>query len=418
MQLKKWIIPIILFLLPFQTRYVAARFGLSSNGSEFGTMSLYAVELLMLLTFIIRGGVKVRSDYRTFIWLTLGILAIAALSLVLSIDPAVSASQLMHLGFAMMLFLLLLDERTDIRLSLGAFCVGLIIPSVFGIIQVLMGGFPPSSMLGIATRSASMLGDSVFFFGDHRILRAYGTFPHPNIFGGYLAIGMIAATWLQRKKFRNLVTEKMGTWLPLFFAGALLLTGSRSAMFGLILAAIVSFVVLKLKSMNLARTLVVPVAFLFIGGVLALSFGTNLGSLRIGSEAESYAISERAQQYADYPEVIGQHWLIGSGLGSYSLAYEQARPTYEWWQYQPIHNTILLIIAEIGLIGALIVLSWSSVIDKLNFARFPNKDAVAAFAMGNVVLVILFFDHYLWSLWPGLALIAIVMAMTVRMGEE
>jgi hypothetical protein len=106
----------------------------------------------------------------------------------------------------------------------------------------------------------------------------------------------------------------------------------------------------------------------------------------------------------------GVDWLVGHGLSSSVLG--------STFSTQPIHNLPLLIIFELGFIGAIIIVTWSSTIDKLNFSRFPHPGALLAFGMGNVVLVILFFDHYLWTLWPGLALIAFVMALTVRLGED
>jgi hypothetical protein len=57
-------------------------------------------------------------------------------------------------------------------------------------------------------------------------------------------------------------------------------------------------------------------------------------------------------------------------------------------------------------------------IDILNFSRFPNVDAIAAFAMGNVLLLIAFFDHYLWSSWSGLTLAVFVLALTIRLGQN
>ncbi len=109
--------------------------------------------------------------------------------------------------------------------------------------------------------------------------------------------------------------------------------------------------------------------------------------------------------------------LFGHGVGDYVFTLANDFPGRSVFDYQPIHSVPLLILEEVGLFGALAAIYWASCIDKMNFARFPNRDAVAAFAMGNVILVILFFDHYLWSSWAGLAMLAFIMALTVRMGE-
>ena len=201
---------------------------------------------------------------------------------------------------------------------------------------------------------------------------------------------------------------------------ALVLTGSRSAILGLLLGIGLAGLVQRMKNTTKARMAVIPMAILVIGGaLLATIFTPNIvASIRGGGVTEDASLMERMIQYANYPRVVADNLVIGSGVGTYVIEAAEVEPGLDVWAYQPIHNVPLLIVGEIGIFGALIVFAWSSSIDRINFARFPNRDALVAFAMGNVVLVILFFDHYIWSSWPGLALIAFVMALTVRMGEE
>lgn len=411
-------LPIFFFLLPWQTRWIFATETIHGTVVEYGLLSLYAVQIFLLLAVIFSG----RPSYdkhsalpRKFVLVLLGIVGITTIT---SIHPPVSLTQFMHLLFAMLLFSALLDQRVSMRRVMIGFLLGLVLPAMLGVVQFFTGESHASTLLGLAERDALRAGEAVIQTGEGvRWLRAYGSFPHPNIFGGYLAVGLATVFGLWGH-----VRSAGDKWLlligALIFSSALLLTFSRSAWLGLTLAVIVGAMVLLIKNVKAARAAVIPVALLFIAGAYVLSFGMGLG-IRPASDAafEQRSVDERIAQYEDYATVVDGKWLLGHSIGAYPFAYAEGFPQKEWWAYQPIHNVFLLVIAEIGLIGAIAVLAWSSSIDKINFSRFPNRDAVTAFMMGNIVLVILFFDHYLWSSWAGLALVAYVMAMTVRLGE-
>lgn len=408
----------ILFLLPWQTKLILSYEWLNSGLTQFGILSLFAVEVLLVLAIFLsrpQRFSKATAVPRALAFVILGVISIAATA---SIHPFVSVVQIGHLLFAMLLFFALLDERIPPFKMVTAFTLGLVVPVFFGIWQVVFGTFPASSLLGIATRNVNEAGDSVIQSASGvRHLRAYGTFSHPNIFGGYLAVALAGLFALPA--YAKTAWQRRGVWLLIaLMAIGLALTFSRSAWLGLILAIIVGSMAYFMKNTKLARILVVPVALVFIAS--SVLGGVFLGvDVRPGSDAafEARSANERVAQYEDFPEVVSSHVFFGSGIGTYVYAVEQAFPDRSAWDYQPIHNVFLLVIAESGLLGALAVFMWSSSIDRINFARFPNRDAVAAFMMGNVILVILFFDHYLWSSWAGLALVAYVMALTVRMGE-
>lgn len=419
--LKTWLLMLVFVLLPWQTRWIFGQATILGEATPFGVLSVHAVEVLVLVTALVtllrkQDRPEIPRAYRLPIGLTFGIFAMSALTLTWTEHIDVSLNQLFHVGSAMVLFLLMIDRNVPVRPLLASFALGLVAPLWLGIAQVVFDASPAFTLFGLAERNVEHLGDAVTIAQDgSRQLRAYGSFPHPNIFGGYIAVGLlavIAVLWDRAKKDLFLAVG--------LFAAGLALTASRSAALGLMLGMFLSGLVLRMKDTAKARIAVIPIAIFVIAGALFGTFAVPdlAASLRGGGATEERSIDERAVQYAAFPTVIGGGYLLsGHGLGTYPFVMADILPTSEVWDYQPIHNVPLLIIGEIGLLGALVVIAWSSSIDRINFARFPQRDAVMAFAMGNVVLVILFFDHYLWSQWSGLALLAFVMAMTVRMGE-
>ena len=89
-----------------------------------------------------------------------------------------------------------------------------------------------------------------------------------------------------------------------------------------------------------------------------------------------------------------EHPLFGVGLQGFTTQVERYAPTKEVVRFvQPVHNTILLVLTETGLLGILAVLT------ALTLAT-PNtrKNLLYAAALTNPIL---FLDHYVYTLQTG-----------------
>lgn len=427
------VINCFIFLLPWQTRFFFATLSDSSGqASPFSEVSLYLTQVLLVaglaLAYYRFGRPKFSSSSQKIIALAALIIIWSAASIAWSSNYSVTIGHTFTLFCALLFFFALLDSRVSSVKAIGAFVLGLFAPSVLGIFQFLTGGSFSATILGLAERSALHPGDSVITFNGLRLLRTYGSFSHPNIFGGFLAAALIAL-WRIPTMFSHLkINRRFGAVdiriiLIVIYSLTLLLTFSRSAWLGLALGVIAALYVTWDKNTARARLLVIPLSGVIITAAITLSFlaPSFVSSLRGGGANEARSISERQTQYVEWWSIFSERSIVGTGLGNYVPALitsqQSVNPRASIWSAQPVHNVIALILAELGIIGAVLVLLWSSTIDRLNFSRFPNPDALTAFALGNLVLAILFFDHYLWSSWSGLTLIALVMALTVRMGE-
>ncbi len=425
---KHWltlVLSLFVIIFPWQTRYI---FGVATIGnapSQFGVMSLYVSEVLLTAALVIGtalfGQLRTQKKYQPFILFVLGLTAFIFLSSTWSVSPHLSLMTGFHCLIALLFFTALLDERANPRYIGLAFALGLLPPVFIGIAQVFTGSSIASTVLGLASRNAETLGDAVIMVHGERVLRAYGSFPHPNVFGGYLAIGIIAsiASWkafLTQAKSRRAIHAAFAVLTTLLALG-LLLTASRSAVFGLFVGLLLGLIVYRVKNVRLARKIVLPLCFVLIALVLAV---TNLApslvqKVRGGGALEQKSLEERADQYGEFPVVVhGADWLIGNGAGAYVYALAGEEPGQDVWVYQPIHNVPLLLIGEIGLIGLLMVLFILSRLLIVNFSRLSAIDAIAAFSMSSALITISFFDHYLWSSFAGLALVALVFALLVR----
>ncbi len=127
---------------------------------------------------------------------------------------------------------------------------------------------------------------------------------------------------------------------------------------------------------------------------------------RLGGEGrlERQSVEERRSQLAEAGTLLREHPVAGVGPGQMPavLAARDAIAR-SGWEYQPVHNVMLLVAVELGAVGLLLwlVIVWSALFS----ARRQHHDAESyrgAFtAMFVGLLVMGMFDHYLWSLWIG-----------------
>ena len=179
----------LLFLLPWQTRWIFSEQHLQGEVWEYGKLSLYGVELLMGILFLLRAK-KIRWSPTLLVPIVITGSTLF-LSLFFSEHKFISLVTIGHIVFIVGFVLCLLCKDLSLSAMLKAFFVGLIIPCFLGWFQVLTGSSPVFSWLGLAGQNTATLGTSVVEISSERLLRAYGSFPHPNIFGGYLVLTII-----------------------------------------------------------------------------------------------------------------------------------------------------------------------------------------------------------------------------------
>lgn len=395
--LKTWVTPLAIFLLPWQTKLILLPASIEGQPSPYGEFSLYAVCALILIAAFVQ--VKEILRLPKSVTVSGGVLVV---SLGLSAAFGTFASGwFVSFGFAVLLLLAVASYKGDAARMRHAFAAGLILPLLIGIIQVFTGGSPASSALGMAARSAEALGDSVSLLNGERVLRAYGSLSHPNIFGGYLAVALIllapCKVWWQR----------LGAGVA---ALGLLLTVSQGAWVG---TALGLGILIAIKRSKVQQILKKHGSKLSLAAIIAAT--ALLATLFLNTNFMSESMADRAAQYKAYTNLIHAP-VIGLGPAQFARYWSEVQPGLDWWKYQPIHNVPLLIFAEIGVIGLLVLLWFLYEIDQLNYARLKKQEAQIALAAGTALAAIAFFDHYLWTLWPGLALAAFVLGLTVKSG--
>lgn len=395
--MKTKLLAAIAFLLPWQTRYIFGGGEIDGAVSEFLTMSVYAVELALLVGIVVYARRWRCREHRELIIAAGAVLAAIVVSAFASDASSIAWHAAMHIAFAIMFFIALLDDDVKLRPIAMSFAAGLVIPILLGIFQIVTGGSGSSTFLGLASRDAETLGDAIVMIGGERVLRAYGSFPHPNIFGGYLALAIVGVAMLQFRWRRAVLG---------LLALGLVATGSRSAMIGVVLAAVA---VVALRKWGSRAAVIVTTCALLVGMASVVFAPRLIAAIRGGGAAEMRSVIERAEQYAVYPDVLrSENLLLGMGPGTYVQELAATEPGKSVWAYQPIHNAFLLMFAEVGILGSAAIVMFFVVVWRSVSAR---PEAIAPIV---VVISIACFDHYPWSMWPGLVLVALALGMSVK----
>ena len=404
---KTLFLALVAFVLPWQTRYLFGGVLVGDVVSQFTMFSLYATECLLLVGAVALLRTWRWTNYRSVVFAVFGFVAIVLLSAVCSRFGFLAIHAVTHIAFAALFLVLLLDDDVRVRPVVMAFVGGLIAPAFLGAYQILAGESGSSTLFGLAARDAEQLGDAVVVIDGERVLRAYGSFPHPNIFGGYFALAVAMSVVV----FSGRVRWALGG----FTVVALLMTASRAALLAAVLAFMM-FVGLSYARERawMRRMTVVSVLLVLVASLASVFVAPGaLASLRGGGATEERSVIERVEQYAIYPEVIrGANLFVGLGPGTYVSNFALVEPGKSVWVYQPIHNALLLMIAEIGVLGALAVAAVGKKVRDVTRGSVVLPSFVAALA----ALVI--FDHYLWSMWPGLVLFAFALGVGIRATEQ
>ena len=244
-------------------------------------------------------------------------------------------------------------------------------------------------LLGESKVVSGMIGSSFLELSDVLYLRGYGTFPHPNVFGGWLVFNVLFGWFLfdkyKKRKFLPII---------LMFISSLVLILTFSRISFLVCAIIwFSFIVKnflkckRVKNFGFVSLVSERVVNLFTGGDASLND-------RVGLMKSSF-------------NIIKEHVLTGVGLGEFVSHMEDGVPRNSNGVLilQPVHNIFLLLISEIGLIGF-------GLFSTLLYFFVKNRKWSLRIIISLVsVFIISMFDHYLISLPQGLGVLFLILIL-------
>lgn len=431
-KLFPWVWRLAILTLPWQTRWFQEGPRIAGYPWEEGRISIYGSELLMVVTVLFSLGLwysekksEQSKEARSSGWIHL---FFAGLFLVFSVltTSSLRATAEWWLEVSILLaFFWVLVQRVSVRDFSFWFILSLVPQAILGLVQSIDQRVVGSSLLGMAAQDPLTRGVAVIETGGIRWLRAYGGFPHPNIFGGWLAMGIVVS-YLMLKQQRVLQKERVFYYILLvLFSIPLILTYSRSAWLGLaaFLGASTVFLIFSKTETQKKRS-----AFVLVIIVVSCVSGVFLrphqffARGRTEARLEQKSLSERAQGVQNGVRILKEQPFTGAGLGANLLVTSELDLKQGIPPSIPIspHFVPLLALAELGLVGVLILLGimciWFRSRMKVSSPTKLFHSATIAIVM--VLIPPFFLDHYLWSYWSGKTLVLMVFFFLLKPEEQ
>jgi len=426
-KITEYLFYLFIFLLPWQTKLI-----LRPAPTNFTEVSVYATQFLLLLILLLffiyrlgdkRGGLGIPTAW----YFLAGWEIFIFISIWIAPDTFLAAYHYVAFLLGIGLFFLLYTGAKDCAYETSffskgkiiySFLAGVFLQALLGIAQFLNQSSFVCKYLGLSAHDPSALGTSVVEASSGRWLRAYGGLDHPNILGGLLAIGLLLAAYLlaKNKRIRRIGEMAESILLFLFYfisLFALFFTFSRAAWLGLTIGLIILLVYfIKQKDKWVTGRFIALLFFSLVLLSIVIFPYQDLVTARLSDSQplEQKSIIERETYVGQAWGLIKQAPLLGVGAGNYTSALAlkdgvKKTDAATVWNYQPVHNVFLLIWAETGLISLLFFLGFVFWLIK--------KDRCEGFAPAiiGLLLILLLFDHWLFSLPFGILVLFLVFGL-------
>lgn len=424
---------VVLILLPFWRHRVLYRRPPEAVYFAFRDLIVYTSDYFLvgtlgawLLARRLRGEERgLRPGPLAFFGPLAGILALGLLGAAQAVDPRYTLYHALRL-VVLLAFYALLVNAAFVTPRWIAWGLGLsaALQAVIGLLQFIQGRSLGLQRLGEVVLDPAWSGISVVAVGAERWLRAYGLAQHPNLLAGCLMVCLLLLVGyaLDRSRIERLsLTALFGLGLA-----GLLVTFSRAAWLGAMVGGAVMMALLSLTRARRKAAWRAVVPFLAVALVVATVFVATSGRLlmpRLGlatQGTEIRSVEERAVLMDGALALIRRRPILGVGLGNFPVALYRLVPetVAAYPSYQPVHNVLLLLTAELGLLGGalwlgLLVAPWMMLwLRRRELAITPWWAGLSGALAG--LSVVSLFDAYVWSAHQGMLALTLVLGLWSR----
>lgn len=411
---RAWQLPLLaaLFCLPFQTRWIFHDALIQGEVWEYGRFSLYGVDLLIIAALLLWAIGRAFDPHvrrlSPVIWISLGgLLVVSFWSIYFALDSKIAIYAWLRLVEGATLFCLVTQLRVSWRVPVWTLVASGGVQSLVAFFEFLMQFIPSEKWLGVAAQNPALTGVSVVLTTSGRFLRSYGTFPHPNILGGFMVYVIILAVALVITTERERVRTFLYAVLP-FLAAGLLFSFSRQSMLGLVIALMAFPSMMAYRAIHQTRVwaYATGVVFATVAVLGSIFLPLILTRLNVAGPLEAYSLDERAAGIQQAKSLLLDVWPQGVGIGNYTWAlHEKIDTNIQATDMQPVHVTPLLIMAEIGIFGLVFyALLLAAIFWEGRHHPEPERRSTHLAIAGALVIIPIFlglWDHYLWSLPVG-----------------
>src|SRR3989338_3092816 len=407
----------LLFAIPFQTRKIL--WHQNWNFNEWQSISIYGTDILLLILFgfwifdlinpkieppvdnrlrksVIHRFVK-RHDYFLFV-----LIVVSAISIKNSSSYILSTYSVLKL-VEFVVFYFYIKSYAVYKFGLIRSMIVLIYGGLFQAIIAILQFFKQSSLglglLGESVISPNLTGIASFYnMAGEKIIRTYGTTPHPNVLARYLFLAIFAFYYLWiYKNISKFFLLMYGLIILAFF-----FTFARVAVFLLFINFLVRIILVHLKFKkeywNNKLALLSVVTVVVATSLFLIYWSETVSRVMISSKEE--AVQMRI--FYNKESLSSLNWF-GVGSGNFVNWLMVKDPNLSRNLYQPVHNIYLLIYSEMGILGITAFILFLIFLVK-DFVVKTKMEKLYHYSFLLVFLSFLFvglFDHFLWTLQQG-----------------
>ena len=417
---------LLVFFFSFQTVWIVWETFVEGEKWQYGTGLVYISDVFLVLLFVVisvryflEKSYQKKQNFDGIDALFFGFIFWSWASLLWAIDGVSSFFSALLLTKGSLVFFFVRSRGISLKKTSIVFFLALILHGALGIVQWTNQYVYEIKPLGIAQHDPGVYGTTVIKGDEHRWLRVYGGFPHPNIFGGFLGGAFFLALFLFFQEKREV--RSVYFVMSLFFLFVLFLTFSRVSFVGIFLGGMVLFwgmlffqkkdrFLKRIPSVLFFQSMVIMGVFV---GIILYGLQEPL-ALRVSPEVierESSA-SDRSIFIQQALSTIQQHPFLGVGVGNFT-----AYTAEVFWEdgdyialFQPVHNIFLLVFSELGIVGFslwtlfLIAVFWKG------FSRY----GFLGLGVGAFLIPFLFFDHWFFTTHSGFLLLGGLLGFLAR----
>lgn len=405
-------------IFPLQIRTLIYRGNLfSGQFNTFGSVFVYVGEIFLLLAIafyaldVVRGGgfVKALPSIDNLERVLGSVLMLLLMWVVFGVFWSTDRMMVLLQGFRLLElfgFIFLLGRGVLSRDEVLRFLfLGAALQVLIGLGQYFSQSDLGLQFLGESHLSSGDLNVAKVNLGGERIIRAYGTFGHANIFGGFLVVCLCLVV----QKLRGENWHKMWYWLIAFMVG-ILLSFSRGAWLAM-LAFSLAMIAMRAVKIHWKPLVIGLVGALFV----VVWLGVDRVIINRIFDFSANALDERLLFSEVAVNMIRDNLWYGVGAGNFVVM----MPKYSVfvlapWLFQPVHNVFMLLLAEIGVPGVLLVLGVGIILMKMlvdSMWRIIRSDRYYwknYWALMLALLVLAMLDHYLYTSWSGQVMMALI----------
>ena len=375
---QKWSLFLILALLPiYQIRFQI--FGIPLTFLEVLILILFIVWLIKKIGYK-QYPVFPYKKLRIWFWLILTWLLISIIAVIISPDLRAGAgiwkAYFLEPILFLIVFLDVIKNKKDLKLAIGALIFSSLLVAFYAFYQKIVGQGVWSTEI----------------WGQPKVLRATGPFPHPNFLGLYLGpLFMLGIGYIFLNFKKNIPFIVKILFFAVLFLGSLIFAKSEGAIIAIFIALFFCGMLYKP-----ARKWVLISILIFV--LILLSFSSSRHYLTEKIFFQDLSGRLRVNIWKGATEILKEKPIMGAGLNGYRILAPQYQERYYDKDTQELisvethpypHNLFLTIWLELGLLGLVIFFLILFQFFRQGFKNFKKEPILIGSIMGAMAVILI-----------------------------